>query len=82
MEHTWPENLSELQTAIKTFVAIEDQSISLAVIKGGSLDGEGEWASQASVSQGSSPGRIVADRTSTDRGGSACHRRQSQTRRG
>lgn len=31
--HTWPENLSELQTAIKTFVAIEDQSISLAVIK-------------------------------------------------
>jgi two-component system response regulator AtoC len=33
MEHTWPENLSELQTAIKTFVAIEDQSISLAVIK-------------------------------------------------
>jgi DNA-binding NtrC family response regulator len=33
MEHTWPENLSELQTAIKTFVAIEDQAISLAVIK-------------------------------------------------
>lgn len=33
MEHTWPENLNELQTAIKTFVAIEDQSISLAVIK-------------------------------------------------
>lgn len=33
MEHSWPENLNELQTAIKTFVAIEDQSISLAVIK-------------------------------------------------
>jgi DNA-binding NtrC family response regulator len=33
MEHTWPENLSELQTAIKTFVAIGDQSISLAAIK-------------------------------------------------
>jgi DNA-binding NtrC family response regulator len=33
MEHTWPENLSELQTAIKTFVAIEDQSISLAALK-------------------------------------------------
>jgi len=33
MEYTWPENLSELQTAIKTFVAIGDQSISLAAIK-------------------------------------------------
>jgi DNA-binding NtrC family response regulator len=33
MEHTWPENLSELQTAIKTFVAIGDQSISLAALK-------------------------------------------------
>jgi two-component system response regulator AtoC len=33
MQHTWPENLSELQTAIKTFVAIEDQSISLAALK-------------------------------------------------
>ena len=33
MKHTWPENLSELQTAIKTFVAIGDQSISLAALK-------------------------------------------------
>ena len=33
MEHAWPENLPELQTAIKTFVAIGDQSISLAVLK-------------------------------------------------
>jgi DNA-binding NtrC family response regulator len=33
MDHTWPENLSELQTAIKTFVAIGDQSISLAALK-------------------------------------------------
>jgi DNA-binding NtrC family response regulator len=33
MEHTWPENLPELQTAIKTFVAIGDQAISLAAIK-------------------------------------------------
>jgi DNA-binding NtrC family response regulator len=33
MEHNWPENLTELQTAIKTFVAIEDQSISLAALK-------------------------------------------------
>jgi DNA-binding NtrC family response regulator len=33
MEHTWPENMSELQTAIKTFVAIGDQSISLAALK-------------------------------------------------
>jgi DNA-binding NtrC family response regulator len=33
MAHTWPENLSELQTAIKTFVAIGDQSISLAALK-------------------------------------------------
>jgi DNA-binding NtrC family response regulator len=33
MEHTWPDNLSELQTAIKTFVAIGDQSISLAALK-------------------------------------------------
>jgi DNA-binding NtrC family response regulator len=33
MEYTWPDNLSELQTAIKTFVAIGDQAISLAAIK-------------------------------------------------
>ena len=33
MEHAWPENLSELDTAIKTFVAIGDQSISLAALK-------------------------------------------------
>jgi transcriptional regulator with PAS, ATPase and Fis domain len=33
MEHSWPGNLQELQTAIKTFVAIGDQSISLAAIK-------------------------------------------------
>jgi len=33
MEHSWPDNLSELQTAIKTFVAIGDQSISLAAFK-------------------------------------------------
>ncbi len=31
--HSWPENLPEFQTAIKTFVAIEDQSISLAALK-------------------------------------------------
>jgi two-component system response regulator AtoC len=36
MGHTWPDNLSELQTAIKTFVAIGDQSISLAAIKAAS----------------------------------------------
>ncbi|MGD0730469.1 MAG: sigma 54-interacting transcriptional regulator [Terracidiphilus sp.] len=35
MQHTWPDNLSELQTAIKTFVAIGDQSISLAALKAG-----------------------------------------------
>jgi DNA-binding NtrC family response regulator len=33
MEHTWPDNLPELETAIKTFVAIGDQAISLAAIK-------------------------------------------------
>jgi len=33
LEHDWPENLPELETAIKTFVAIGDQSISLAAIK-------------------------------------------------
>ena len=36
MEHNWPENLPELQTAIKTFVAIGDQSISLAALKAAS----------------------------------------------
>jgi DNA-binding NtrC family response regulator len=33
MEHSWPGNLTELQTAIKTIVAIGDQAISLAAIK-------------------------------------------------
>jgi two-component system, NtrC family, response regulator AtoC len=33
LEHTWPDNLTELDTAIKTFVAIGDQSISLAALR-------------------------------------------------
>jgi transcriptional regulator with PAS, ATPase and Fis domain len=33
MKHTWPENLPELQTAIKTFVAIGDHAISLAALR-------------------------------------------------
>jgi DNA-binding NtrC family response regulator len=33
MKHPWPENLPELQTALKTFVAIGDQAISLAALK-------------------------------------------------
>ncbi|MGH9607962.1 MAG: sigma-54-dependent transcriptional regulator [Terracidiphilus sp.] len=33
MDHTWPENLAELQTAIKTLVAIGDQSVSLVALK-------------------------------------------------
>ncbi len=36
MEHNWPENLSELQTALKTFVAIGNQDISLAAIRAAS----------------------------------------------
>ncbi|MGB6974731.1 MAG: sigma 54-interacting transcriptional regulator [Terracidiphilus sp.] len=33
LKHQWPGNLSELQTAIKTFVAIGDESVSLAALK-------------------------------------------------
>lgn len=33
IEHTWPDNLAELHTAIKTVAAIDDQSISLAALK-------------------------------------------------
>jgi DNA-binding NtrC family response regulator len=33
IEHPWPGNLTELQTAIKTVVAIGDQAISLAALK-------------------------------------------------
>jgi DNA-binding NtrC family response regulator len=33
LEHKWPDNLPELHTAIRTFVAIEDQSVSLAALK-------------------------------------------------
>jgi len=33
MNHKWPGNMSELKTAIKTFVAIGEQSISLAALK-------------------------------------------------
>ncbi|HTW79588.1 MAG TPA: sigma 54-interacting transcriptional regulator [Terracidiphilus sp.] len=33
MDHTWPENLPEFETAIKTFVAIDNQSVSLAALK-------------------------------------------------
>lgn len=33
LKHQWPGNLTELQTAIKTFVAIGDESVSLAALK-------------------------------------------------
>jgi DNA-binding NtrC family response regulator len=39
LEHIWPGNLSELQTAIKTFVAIGDQAISLAAINAAAQTG-------------------------------------------
>jgi DNA-binding NtrC family response regulator len=39
MEHSWPGNLPELQTALKTFVAIGDQEISLAAIKAATASG-------------------------------------------
>jgi len=39
LEHTWPGNLFELQTAIKTFVAIGDQAISLAAINAAAQSG-------------------------------------------
>jgi DNA-binding NtrC family response regulator len=39
MEYTWPGNLTELQAAIKTFVAIGDQAISLAAIKAAASSG-------------------------------------------
>lgn len=39
MEHSWPGNLPELQTALKTFVAIGDQAISLAAIKAATASG-------------------------------------------
>lgn len=35
LTYSWPGNLTELQKAIRTLVAIEDQSISLAVLKAG-----------------------------------------------
>jgi DNA-binding NtrC family response regulator len=40
MEHTWPGNFSELQTAIKTIVAIGDPAIALAAIKSASPSGK------------------------------------------
>lgn len=33
VEHSWPGNLFELQTAIKTFVVMDDQAISFAVLR-------------------------------------------------
>jgi two-component system response regulator AtoC len=33
MEHAWPDNLVEFETAMKTVAAIDDQSISLAALK-------------------------------------------------
>jgi polysaccharide biosynthesis/export protein len=69
MEHTWPDNLSELQTAIKTFVAIGDQSISLAALKA-AASAKVQWASQTSVAEGSHAGRIDPDRAPVDLRGS------------
>lgn len=37
LEHNWPDNMSELETAIKTLVAIGDESISLAALKAADL---------------------------------------------
>ena len=60
MEHTWPENLSELQTAIKTLVAIGDQSISLAAIKA-AASRRNRTGIAGSITQRSHSGRIHPD---------------------
>lgn len=39
MEHSWPGNFPELQTVLKTFVAVGDQAISLAAIKAATASG-------------------------------------------
>jgi DNA-binding NtrC family response regulator len=40
VEHSWPGNFPEFQTAIKTFVAIEDQAISFAALRAAA---PGQW---------------------------------------
>jgi two-component system response regulator AtoC len=37
IDHNWPDNIPELETAIKTFVAIGDQTISLAALQAAAL---------------------------------------------
>lgn len=76
MGHSWPENLPELQTAIKTFVAIGDQSVSRRAESGG-FDGKVQWTPQTSVAEGSHAGRIRPARTTVDLRSPDRHRRQS-----
>lgn len=40
LEHDWPGNLLELQTALKTLVAIGDQSVSIAALKASAVDAQ------------------------------------------
>jgi two-component system response regulator AtoC len=49
VEYSWPGNLTELQTAIKTFVAIEDQAISFAALRA-AAPGQRYKANHTSVS--------------------------------
>jgi DNA-binding NtrC family response regulator len=78
MEYAWPDNLPELQTAIKTFVAIGDQAISLAAIKAASASGK----SNASVAQRGHASLVDSGRTTVDLRGFDNDRRQPEARRG
>lgn len=40
LEHNWPENLHELQIALKTLVAIGDQSVSVAALKASAVNAQ------------------------------------------
>jgi len=59
MEHSWPDNLAELQTAMKAVAAIDDQSISLAALRAAAA------ASKLSVNRRTPPLKQAARVAST-----------------
>ena len=61
MEHSWPGNLPELQTALKTFVAIGDQADLAGRYQSGNRFRQSQRKSQASITEGGHASLLLSD---------------------
>ena len=80
MEHSWPDNLAELETAMKTVAAIDDPSISLVALEAGGGSHKTQRQSADPSLETGIAGGIYVYRAPHDLRSHGRDRRQSQAR--